>query len=357
MTPERWPEVKRILYQAMELPVAEREVFLEGACGGDSELRGEVESLLQASEQEDVILDTSIVPKRGSAIEPGSRIGDYEVGAKLGEGGMGVVFQAFDAKLGRRVALKVMHAGSQVEAGRREQFLREARAASALNHPNIITIHDFLRHDDADILVMEFVEGDLLSDLLRNGPMELDRVIAVATQIARALEATHAAGVVHRDLKPSNVVVRPDGIVKVLDFGAAELQDAPRAFAGSVVGTPSYMSPEQMNGGMVDPRSDIFSFGSMLYEMVAGRKAFSGSTVTLTAKAVREEEPAPLDSPPPAGLSLLLYQCLRKDPEQRMQTMGDVRKSLQDLKEGLEVARILSQLPEWTSEPGKGSAE
>ena len=232
--------------------------------------------------------------------------------------------------MGRRVALKVMHAGSHVDSGRREQFLREARAASALNHPNIITIHDFLRHEDSDVIVMEFVEGDLLSHLLQDGPMDVDRVIAVATQIARALEATHAAGVVHRDLKPSNVVVRPDGIVKVLDFGAAELQDGPKALTGSVVGTPSYMSPEQMNGEIVDPRSDIFSFGSMLYEMVAGRKAFSGATVTLTAKAVREEEPAPIQSPPPAGLGLLLYQCLRKDPGQRIQTMSDVRKALQD---------------------------
>ncbi|MBL8219958.1 MAG: serine/threonine protein kinase [Bryobacterales bacterium] len=341
----------------MERASADRAGFLDGACGGDAELRAEVESLLRASEGNAAILDQSPIPQREAQrhIPAGLRIGDYEVGDKLGEGGMGMVFQAFDTKLKRRVAIKVMHAGDHVHEDRRRQFLQEARAASALNHPNIITIHDLLRHEDAEVIVMEYVEGELLSEMLERGPMEVEQMIPIASQIASALEATHNAGIVHRDLKPGNVLIRRDGIVKVLDFGAATLlgpsDGTGQPFPGAVLGTPSYMSPEQTAGSSVDTRSDIFSFGSMLYEMAAGRKAFPGETVWDAAQAVRKMEPTPIESGPPSGLARLIHQCLRKDPGQRVQSMAEVRIALKDLAEGLEMVRILSQIPEWTSEP------
>ena len=356
MTPERWSAVKDILYEAMEMPAIERTAFLERACAGDSALRWEVDTLLSASGEKDSLLDLPITPLAEARINEGARIGDYQVGAKLGEGGMGVVFQALDTKLGRQVALKVMHSSLMVNEERREQFIQEARAASALNHPNIITIHDLLRYEDSDVIVMEFVAGNVLSELLRNGPLEVEELVPIATQIASALETTHAAGVVHRDLKPANILLRSDGIVKVLDFGAAKLFEAgtaelPGIPKGSILGTPSYMSPEQFRDGKVDPRSDIFSFGAMLYEMVSGRKAFMGTTVASTAKAVLESEPPMFESAPPAGLNHLIQDCLRKDPAARPQSMGAIRKGLKDLAEGMEIARILSQIPDWTGEP------
>ena len=254
----------------------------------------------------------------------------YTVGRELGRGGMGVVYEADDARLGRKVAIKILHAGHE-SAERRRRFAQEARAASALNHPNIITIHDIDVHDDVDFIVMEIVDGVPLSRILRDGPIPIDRAVDYAIQIASALAASHAVNIVHRDLKPANVMVTREGRIKVLDFGlskwtaapeadAATVTASPHTLAGAVVGTTGYMSPEQALGSPVDARSDVFSFGVVLYELLAGRRAFGGDSDWSVTSALLREQPTPLpdvrrDVPP--TLVQIVNRCLAKDRAER----------------------------------------
>ena len=243
------------------------------------------------------------------ALAAGSKLGPYEILSLVGAGGMGEVYRARDPRLGREVAIKVLPPERMADENRRRRFVQEARAASALSHPNILTIYEIESADDVDFIVMEYVPGKTLDTLIPRQGMRLGEVLRIAIPIADAVARAHAAGIVHRDLKPANVVVGPDGAVKVLDFGLAKLVSpeeagspehetgtedggaGPLSRPGKVAGTAGYMSPEQATGRKVDARSDVFSFGAMLYEMVTGRRAFAGNSTAETLAAVLREQP------------------------------------------------------------------
>ena len=281
------------------------------------------------------------------------RLGPYEVLGPIGAGGMGEVYRARDTRLGREVAIKVLPAERLSDPHRRARFVQEARAASALNHPHIVTIHEIESAEGVDFIVMELVPGETLAHRLRHGALPVDEALRIAIPLADALATAHAAGIVHRDLKPGNVMVTPDGVVKVLDFGLAKLvhedtagsdertatapPDAvPLSRPGAVTGTVGYMSPEQASGGNVDARSDIFSFGTVLYEMVTGRRAFAGTSSADTLAAVVRDQPKPpseLVPDVPKELERIILHCLRKEPGRRFQHMVDVKVELQELKE------------------------
>src|SRR5450631_1239143 len=266
-------------------------------------------------------------------ISPGTRLGAYEVLAPLGAGGMGEVYRGRDTRLGREVALKVLPEALAQDRERLSRFEQEARAASALNHPNIVTIHEIGREGDAAFIAMELVDGKTLRELEGPRPLSVRWILNVAAQVAEGLAKAHAAGIVHRDLKPENVMVSKDGFVKILDFGLAKLVEPEsggvsemptvaetQTEAGTVMGTVAYMSPEQASGQPVDFRSDQFSLGSMLYEMTTGRKAFLRNTAVETMSAIIRDEPesvAKLRPELPLQVRWMLERCLAKDREER----------------------------------------
>ena len=276
----------------------------------------------------------------------GTTLSQYQILEKLGEGGMGVVYKARDLRLDRFVCIKILHPEQLKDESRKQRFIQEAKSASSLNHPNIVTIHEIDQADGTDFMVMEFVAGKTLQKLIPNGGMPVADVLKYAIPIARALAAANAAGIVHRDVKPGNIMVSANGTVKVLDFGLAKLtapetgaEDETRTFheggteEGMIVGTAAYMSPEQAQGKPVDGRSDIFSFGAVLYEMIGGRRAFQGANQVSTLAAILEKEPALLAARIPRELERVVMRCLRKDPERRFQHMGDLRVAPEELKE------------------------
>ncbi|MDP9172165.1 MAG: tetratricopeptide repeat-containing serine/threonine-protein kinase [Acidobacteriota bacterium] len=278
----------------------------------------------------------------------GQTLGTYQIVERLGAGGMGVVYRSIDLRLSRTVALKVLLPGKHGDHDRRLRFLQEARAASALNHPNIVVIHDINEINGIHFIVMEYVTGEPLDRLLDRGPVEFGCAVRYGCQIADALAKAHSAGIVHRDLKPANIVVTPEGRVKILDFGLAKIMDsssagvnatdtalAPglRTEAGAVLGTPAYMSPEQVEGKSADPRSDIFSFGASLYQMLSGRQAFIGSSGAAIMAQVLGHYPQPLDpirDQVPAPIAALVERCLCKRPHDRFQNMYEIREILEE---------------------------
>jgi serine/threonine-protein kinase len=280
----------------------------------------------------------------------GQTILHYEILERLGAGGMGEIYKAQDTRLNRVVAIKVLSAGHAGDPEHRRRFIVEAQAASSLNHPHIITIHDIVSHDDKEFIVMEFITGSTLSDLIPPGGMGAPDALRYAVQIAEALDAAHAVGIVHRDLKPGNIMVTDSGRIKILDFGlakltgynaAASLTDAtasvgiaPLTVEGSILGTVSYMSPEQAEGKKVDPRSDVFSFGAVLYEMVTGRKAFAGDSAISTLSAILRDEATPVFQVVPGAppeLDRVIQRALRKEPDQRWQSMKEMQMELMAL--------------------------
>ena len=295
----------------------------------------------------------------------GQTLAHYEILGPLGEGGMGVVYRARDTRLGRLVAIKVLPSAANTNPDGKRRFVREAKAASALNHPNIITIYGIDQAADVDFIAMEYVTGTPLNELIPAAGLRLATALRYAVQVADALAAAHAAGIVHRDLKPSNVMVTDSGLVKVLDFGIAKLtaptpaDDSAGANtatallsssteAGTVLGTIAYMSPEQAEGRVVDARSDIFSFGSVLYEMLSGRKAFEGESQISTLTAILREEPKRIGeivSDLPAEVERVILRCHRKDPARRFQHMADVKVALDELKEESDSGRLHKTQP------------
>jgi len=276
----------------------------------------------------------------------GKTLGHYEITEKLGEGGMGVVYKARDTHLDRFVAIKVLPAEKVADPDRKRRFVQEAKAASALNHPNIIHIYDIDRVDGIDFIAMEYVPGKTLDQVIPRKGLRLGETLKYAVPIADALARAHSAGIIHRDLKPSNIMIDEHGLVKLLDFGLAKLTETAPSGAdasthavdttterGTIVGTVAYMSPEQAEGKKVDARSDIFSFGSMLYEMLTGQRAFQGDSKISTLSAILNKEPAPLSAEIPHDLEKVVTRCLRKDPDRRFQHMDDVKIALLELKE------------------------
>src|SRR5687768_8627801 len=296
------------------------------------------------------------------ALSAGTRLGPYEVVSPLGAGGMGEVYRGRDARLGREVALKVLPTEVASDRERLARFEQEARSASALNHPHIVTVYDVGRSDSVSWIAMELVEGRTLRELLASGPLPAKRSLSIAAQAADALAKAHGAGIVHRDLKPENLVVSRDGFLKLLDFGLAKLAPAPTADSnsiaqtvaeatrpGMVLGTVGYMSPEQAAGNAVDFRSDQFSFGSILYEMASGRRAFHEGTAAETMSAILREDPEPLSEAKhavPAPYRWIVERCLAKEPEARYASTLDLAHELQTLRDHLsEVGRSEEVVP------------
>jgi len=281
----------------------------------------------------------------------GQALGHYRIEAKLGEGGMGVVYRAFDTHLDRPVAIKILRADATASPERKRRFQQEAKAASALHHPNIVHIYDISSSGGTDYIAMEFVDGKTLDRLIGKSGLALSDTLKYAIQVADALARAHAARIVHRDLKPANIIVSEDGRVKLLDFGLAKLTAAAdidseagtatintredfQTEEGTILGTVAYMSHEQAQGKKVDARSDIFSFGSVLYEMVTGRRAFEGANKISTLSAILHNEPPPLAEVAPglpAELDKVIWRCLRKDPDRRAQHAGDIKVALAEL--------------------------
>jgi serine/threonine-protein kinase len=293
----------------------------------------------------------------------GRSVLQYQIIEKLGAGGMGEVYKAQDTRLNRFVAMKVLPARMSADPERRRRFLREAQSASALNHPNIITIYDIVSDGDTQYMVVEYVAGKTLLELIPQGGLPVPQVIQYAGQIADALAAAHAAGIIHRDLKPANVMVTNSGLVKLLDFGLAKVVDqtpvqdtgttatslqAPMTVEGTIMGTVNYMSPEQAEGKPVDARSDIFSCGAVMYEMLTGRSAFRGSSAISTLSAVLRDEVQPIEQltpDVPVALERIVLRCLRKDPRERFQSARDVQAALAEVKRQAESDALYRPAP------------
>ena len=358
MKPERWEKIISLAELAAELGKVERAAFLDEACAGDEPLRKEVESLLASDEQAQSFIEA---PAFGIAVEliaddqVGSMVGEvvgvYKIVDLLGTGGMGEVYLALDTRLGRKVALKFLPSYFTSDKSRVRRFEKEARAASALNHPNILTVYDVGESAGRQFIATELVEGKTLRQHMENAQMTVGEVLDVAMQAASALAVAHQAGIVHRDIKPENIMVRPDGYIKVLDFGLAKtteqrkldsdglLKSQSDTQTGLVMGTPHYMSPEQARGLKVDCRTDIFSLGVVIYEMLTSRKPFQGETTSHVIVAILEKDPPPISelSPDiPPDLERVINRALRKDTASRYQSVTDLMADLKSLRQLLE---------------------
>src|SRR5262245_10897722 len=377
MIPERHRQIGQLFDAALQLEAGQRAEFLQQACGGDDDLRREVESLLDSHEKAGELLEAPALEVAAKAlaiqgpyslhefsfensgreryiapmIEPSTRLGPYEIISCLGKGGMGEVYRAKDTRLGREVAIKLLRREFSSDRKRLGYFQQEARAASALSHPNIVTIYDIGESDLGSYIAMELVDGTTLRNILKDSPLPTKKVLHIASQMADGLAKAHAAGIVHRDLKPENLMLTRDGVVKILDFGVAKLTeqtaaigspDSPTADSptelGIIVGTPGYMSPEQAGGHPVDFRSDQFSFGTILYEMSTGKHAFERATAVETLSAIIRDEPEPVaginpKTPPP--FRWVIERCLAKETQDRYSSTLDLARELQGLRDHL----------------------
>jgi len=354
MTPERWEQVRALFHDALDLQPDDRAPFLADACADDIAMRREVESLLAAEGDAGSFLAAGAMKDAAKMLIEdeslslvGKELGHYHVLSPLGAGGMGEVYLAEDTRLKRKVALKLLPAELTANQDRLRRFEQEARAASSLNHPSILTIYEIGQVDDKHFFATEFIDGDTLRQRLTRGRMEVSPALEVMAQVGSALVAAHQAGIVHRDIKPENIMLRRDGLVKVLDFGLAKLtqssmgslsSDAPTMIKvnteiGMVMGTARYMSPEQARGQNVDARTDIFSFGVVLYEMIAGQPPFEGENNSDVLAAILKSEPPPLTDEVPHELQHIIGRALRKDPERRYQVVKDLLLDLEDLKQ------------------------
>jgi serine/threonine protein kinase len=361
MTPERWQQIRDVLEKALELTPGERSAFLNQACSSDLFLRREVETLLASSpDVRSSFLQSS--PTVRVTLTPGTKLGEYEVKSLIGLGGMGEVYRARDSRLGRDVAIKILPSALSADSGRLRRFEQEARAAAALNHPNILAVHQMGTYEGAPYLVSELLEGETLREQIKRGRLSVRKAIDYGVQIARGLAGAHEKGIVHRDLKPENLFVAKDGRVKILDFGLAKLTQPQSGSEngtpplnggtepGVVMGTVGYMSPEQVRGQTADHRTDIFAFGAVLYEMLSGKQAFQKPTSADTMSAILNEDPASISqvttSIPPA-LERVVHRCLEKNPEQRFQSASDLAFALDALSETSGSAAVRSNKEPW----------
>lgn len=341
MQSERWQECLEIFGEAIERPHNARAALLERSCNGNEALRRRVELLLKYHDQSATFIDTPAFVTAPELLvdDPteliGQHVGYYRIDSLLGAGGMGVVYLACDERLGRQVGLKVPSQSLLIDPARWERLKREARTASVLNHPNIMTIHEVGEIDSTHYIATEFIEGITLRERMSKGPILPNEALDIAIQVANALRVAHAAGIVHRDIKPENIMLRPDGYVKVLDFGIAKFSEETTQ-QGKILGTARYMSPEQAQNQTVDARSDLWSLGVVLYEMLSARPPFEGEKPTDVIAAVLSKEPPALhDFTPdlPPALQHIAERALRKDPAERYQSAEEMRSDLRAIKE------------------------
>ena len=360
MKAERWQKVEEIYHSTLEKEPDERPTFLSAACAGDEELRREVESLLAYEDRAREFIETPALEVTAKmmanesvhTIEAGQTIRQYRIRAALGAGGMGEVYLADDTRLGRRVALKFLPQQLTQDKIHLRRFEQEARAVAALSHPNVCAIHEVVETAEGrHCIVMEYVEGATLRDRIAEGRIDVSEAVDIGIQVASALAAAHEAGIVHRDIKPENIMLRRDGYVKVLDFGLAKLSQTSaeedtnatefETVPGMLLGTAAYMSPEQARGIRVDARTDVWSLGVVLYEIVSGRRPFEGATPTDLIVSVVEREPVPLADRAagvPAGFEIIVSKALAKDPDKRYQAADEMLADLKALRRRLEVA-------------------
>ena len=362
MDAERWARIKPIFYAAAERPADERAAFIRSQCDGDETLASEVESLLAAHDGAGSFIEALPTGEATAALEDlpaepmiGRQVGPYKVINLIGRGGMGEVYLAQDSRLARKVALKLLPSELTKDQDRLRRFRQEAQAASALNHPNILTIHDIGEAGSIRFLATEFIEGETLRQRASRSKVEVTEALDIAIQVASGLSAAHEAGIIHRDVKPENIMLRPDGLVKILDFGLAKLAEptAPGNLSqastvaqastetGLVMGTPRYMSPEQARGQRLDARTDIFSLAVVLYEMIAGSAPFAGDSSADVIAAILDKEPVPLANNLPGvprELERIVSKGLRKEREDRYQTIKEMLVDLKGLKRELERA-------------------
>jgi len=365
MKAERWKQINDLFQSAVERAPEERAAFLDEACHDDDGLRREVESLLTSHKQAENFIELpayeaapELVTNDGAGALVGKVIGHYRIESLIGIGGMGEVYLVRDERLGRKVALKLLPENLTTDEAQLSRFKNEARSASALNHPNILTVYEIGADGDRQFIAMEFIEGITLRASLARGRIALHPALEIAVQVASALAAAHKAGVVHRDIKPENIMLRPDGYAKVLDFGIAKLTEqrpasdhrttkttaALQTRQGLVLGTARYMSPEQARGQKVDARSDIWSLGVVLYEMVGGSPPFSGETPSDCIASILTKELSPLSGvlpDVPLKLEFILRKALRKKSDERYQTIKEMLADLRNLKVELEAERAL----------------
>ena len=332
----QWQRVEDLLAPALELSTEARQRFLDVECAGDAVLRAEVESLLAAHEGTGP-LDREIVrcasgDQTRAAPSVGSVVSHYEIEERLGSGGMGVVFRARDCRLGRTVALKFLPPRLSGDAHAKKRFLTEARAAAALQHANVCTVHEIGETpEDQLYIAMALIDGDSLRELLERGPLPVEHAIDIARQIARGLECAHQHGIVHRDVKPANVMVGIDGVVRLVDFGVAKLADSTLTNPGVTPGTAAYMAPEQVRGEDVDHRADLWALGAVLHEMLVGRRAFPGETDAVVLHAITEVTPPPvrtLRPEIPAELEAVVSRALAKPRDERFQSAREFQEAL-----------------------------
>src|SRR5882762_8694179 len=361
MMPAHLRAVEETFHAALDCEPDQLSAFLDQTCAGDEVLRGKVEALLASHQRAGsfiqnpvAALATRIVENRQADLLIGQMIGHYKILKRIGAGGMGEVYLALDTTAGRQAALKVLPSHLTGYAERLKRFQQEARAVASLNHPNILTVYEVGAHGSVQYISSELIEGETLHQRLLRGSTQVGEAVEIAIQVATALVTTHQAGIVHRDIKPENIMLRPDGYVKVLDFGIAKLAESTFAEAtadeaesvtlagtnlGSILGTVRYMSPEQARGAPVDKGTDIWSLGVVLYEMVTGHAPFAGDTPAETMSSILEKEPPPLTNyvtHTPAELQQIISKTLRKERKERYQSAHELLEALQSLRRSME---------------------
>ncbi len=362
MDSTKFQEIEKIYQAALGIPPEMRPDYLTEVCGNDDELRKEVESLLSFDTPSDQLIKKTpevLAAEMFSEMKQtdfnGKEIDQYKIISQIGKGGMGTVYLAKDKSLGRKIAIKFLDKKLSRDQDRLQRFFLEARTASALNQPNIITIYEIGKTDDHHFIATEFIEGKTLREIIENEPPKIMSVVEIAIQIASALKAAHDAGIIHRDIKPDNIMVRPDGLVKVLDFGVAKLSEQEieagisiriETQKGMIIGTVDYMSPEQAGGEKVDTLTDIFSFGVVLYFLLAGKLPFEGESPGSVITSILTKEPRSLnefDEKIPAELIKIVRKALEKEKKKRFQTAQEMLEELKYFKKHLEVSEAIGK--------------